>query len=81
MAALGLITAAIACALDIAILKFSAIKFQWLAKNIGHCVANDCLISSFFLWIAIDVLLVTVAGAAVIYYAPVAQGSGIPEVS
>eukprot|EP00730_Choanoeca_flexa_P001061 TRINITY_DN10465_c0_g1_i2.p1 TRINITY_DN10465_c0_g1~~TRINITY_DN10465_c0_g1_i2.p1 ORF type:complete len:815 (+),score=173.41 TRINITY_DN10465_c0_g1_i2:23-2446(+) len=77
---IGVITACIACSLDIAIMQFSKYKFQWLSQSISHCIRNDCLIGSFFYWVGLDVLLVTIAGFFVVYYAPVAQGSGIPEI-
>jgi chloride channel 7 len=74
------LTALVACSLDLAILQLANVKFGFLANSIGHCIENDCLLGSFFLWIAFDVALVTTAGAVTVFYAPVAQGSGIPEV-
>lgn len=35
---------------------------------------------SFGMWMGVDILLVVVAACMVIYYAPTAAGSGIPEV-
>ena len=78
--AIGVITACIACSLDVAIMEFSKYKFRFLSQSINTCIKDDCLIASFFTWVALDVALVTFAGFLVVYYAPVAQGSGIPEV-
>ena len=41
---------------------------------------EDCLYTSFIMWLGTDILLVSIAGIMVIFFAPIAAGSGIPEV-
>eukprot|EP01147_Barroeca_monosierra_P009160 gene9160-1452_t len=52
---------------------------HWTTR-FDRCIANDCLPRSFFVWVGVDILLVGIAGALVCFAAPIAAGSGIPEV-
>ena len=47
---------------------------------LSSCIVNDCLYTSFLMWLGIDILFVSIAGIMVIFFAPIAAGSGIPEV-
>jgi hypothetical protein len=39
---------------------------------------NDCLDKTLAIWIAFDVALVAVACLLVVFFEPIAQGSGVP---
>ncbi|CAG7629207.1 unnamed protein product [Allacma fusca] len=77
---IGVITALIACAIDITIEEISSIKYSTLKTEVDECILQGCLIVPFFLWIAWNVVPVLIGSFLVAYIEPVAAGSGIPQV-
>eukprot|EP00043_Microstomoeca_roanoka_P025293 m.8203 g.8203 ORF g.8203 m.8203 type:complete len:863 (-) comp5395_c0_seq1:405-2993(-) len=77
---IGILTAFVACGIDLGIKSISKLKFNLIQQSISRCIKEDCLSHSFLLWIGVDVGLVAVAAGLVCFVAPIAQGSGIPEV-
>eukprot|EP00049_Salpingoeca_infusionum_P002964 m.61731 g.61731 ORF g.61731 m.61731 type:complete len:816 (-) comp11878_c0_seq3:424-2871(-) len=76
----GILTAVVAAMIDIGIRALAQIKFDFLGKSINDCIQNDCLHQSFLYWWGINLGLVCIAACLVCFFAPIAQGSGIPEV-
>eukprot|EP00051_Salpingoeca_urceolata_P009927 m.120580 g.120580 ORF g.120580 m.120580 type:complete len:797 (-) comp16508_c0_seq1:1550-3940(-) len=77
---IGILTAVVAIFIDTCIVELADMKFSWLHESINVCVKNDCLVKSYFSWIGMDILFVTVAASLVVFIEPIAQGSGIPEI-
>ncbi|XP_042861796.1 H(+)/Cl(-) exchange transporter 7-like isoform X2 [Penaeus japonicus] len=76
----GVLTALVACAIDITIEFLSKFKYSWLKQYTDEGVENDTLAIPFFLWGALNVGPVLIAAFLGSYIEPVAAGSGIPQV-
>ncbi|XP_069998850.1 H(+)/Cl(-) exchange transporter 7 isoform X2 [Penaeus vannamei] len=76
----GVLTALVACAIDITIEWLSKFKYSWLKQYTDEGVENDTLAIPFFLWGALNVGPVLIAAFLGSYVEPVAAGSGIPQV-
>ncbi|EGD74244.1 H(+)/Cl(-) exchange transporter 7 [Salpingoeca rosetta] len=77
---IGIFTAFAAFAIDVGIKIISKYKFGFIRDSISRCTKHDCLSQSFGIWVGLDILLVGLAGVMVCFIAPIAAGSGIPEV-
>ncbi|XP_078488881.1 H(+)/Cl(-) exchange transporter 7-like isoform X2 [Ciona intestinalis] len=77
---IGIMTGIVAVIINICILELTAVKMHVVEQAIIHCVKNRCLFVPLVLWIAINVVLVTVASLLTVFLAPVAAGSGIPQI-
>jgi chloride channel 7 len=67
MIGIGIITALIACSIDIAIEEGSAIKFGFLKKQVDDCVTEGCLIIPFGYWVLTNVGPVVLGSLLVVY--------------
>ncbi|KNC46889.1 chloride channel 7 [Thecamonas trahens ATCC 50062] len=74
----GMATALVAYTIDMFIRGVAGAKFTLISRLIVDC--DNCFWSPFLSYIAVNVLLVSVAAFAVAFIEPVAAGSGIPEI-
>ncbi|XP_031570565.1 H(+)/Cl(-) exchange transporter 7-like [Actinia tenebrosa] len=77
---IAVITALIACAIDICISLLSGWKYKNIKNYIEKCTSEHCIAAPYALWVAIDVMFVFIAAMLVTYLEPVAAGSGIPQI-
>ena len=58
----GIITGAIATAIDLCIRYLSDLKFLALGKSMDKCTAGDCLWETLLIWVAINVGYTSIGG-------------------
>lgn len=64
---IGILTALIACCIDIAIEEGCGVKFNFLKKQMDKCVTEGCLMTPFLYWILWNVVPVFVGSMMVTY--------------
>uniref|UniRef100_H2Z225 CBS domain-containing protein n=1 Tax=Ciona savignyi TaxID=51511 RepID=H2Z225_CIOSA len=77
---IGIMTGLVAVVINICILELTEVKMRVVEQAIIRCVKDSCLYIPLLLWIAINISLVTVASLLTVFIAPVAAGSGIPQI-
>ncbi|XP_044758557.1 H(+)/Cl(-) exchange transporter 7 [Coccinella septempunctata] len=77
---IGIITALIACVIDISIEELSTRKYATLSDSVDKYVIEGKLYIPFLLWVALNIIPVFIGSTLVSYVEPVAGGSGIPQV-
>ncbi|XP_066597551.1 H(+)/Cl(-) exchange transporter 7 [Prorops nasuta] len=77
---IGIITAFIACFVNISIEILSNLKYGFLKKYVDHCINENCLWLPFLLWMCLNAVPVVIGATLVAYVEPIAAGSGIPQV-
>ncbi|SPP74226.1 H(+)/Cl(-) exchange transporter 7 [Drosophila guanche] len=82
---IGIITALIACTIDIIIEELSELKYLFLMNSVESNVPKSDitggdLVVPFLYWILLSVLPVAFGAAMVTYIEPITAGSGIPQV-
>ncbi|XP_020707477.2 H(+)/Cl(-) exchange transporter 7 [Athalia rosae] len=77
---IGIITALIACFVDISIEELSKLKYGGLKKYVDQCVLENCLWLPYILWLVMNIVPVFIGSFLVAFIEPVAAGSGIPQV-
>ncbi|XP_020805482.1 H(+)/Cl(-) exchange transporter 7 [Drosophila serrata] len=82
---IGIITALIACTIDIIIEELSELKYNFLKESVADNVPlSDAtgrdLVIPFLYWILLSILPVAFGAAMVTYIEPITAGSGIPQV-
>ncbi|KAJ8979965.1 hypothetical protein NQ317_013713 [Molorchus minor] len=77
---IGMVTALIACVIDISIEELSTIKYAALSKSVDKYVTQGKLYVPYMLWIFSNVVPVLIGSILVAYLEPIAAGSGIPQV-
>ncbi|CAB3367294.1 Hypothetical predicted protein [Cloeon dipterum] len=77
---IGVVTALIACCIDIAIEELSSIKFRFLKYYVDLCMNDRCMYIPHLYWVATNIVPVLIGTILVTYVEPVAAGSGIPQV-
>ncbi|XP_076030012.1 chloride channel protein 7 isoform X4 [Oratosquilla oratoria] len=75
----GILTALVACVIDITIESLSKFKYTWLQHNTNKYVTKNLAIP-YFLWGALNIGPVLVAAFLGSYVEPLSAGSGIPQV-
>ena len=82
MLSIGVITALIACCINITIEVVADVKYYLLKQWTDHCVMEeyDCLYIPYLMWVALNVIPVIIGSFLISYIEPVAGGSGIPQV-
>ena len=73
MVFIGVITALIACCIDITIEEVSSVKYSMLKNLTDRCVIEDCLSFPFMLWIAWNTVPVFIGAMLVAYVEVTAQ--------
>ncbi|EDW85571.2 uncharacterized protein Dwil_GK23152 [Drosophila willistoni] len=82
---IGIITALIACTIDIIIEELSEFKYKFLKNAVDNNVpmtddSDRDLAIPFLYWILLSIVPVSVGAALVTYIEPITAGSGIPQV-
>lgn len=77
---IGIITACIACSIDIVIEEFSRLKYKFLKQSVDNNVLNGNLYISYLYWILTSIVPVAIGATLVTYVEPITAGSGIPQV-
>ncbi|KAH8290536.1 hypothetical protein KR054_003787 [Drosophila jambulina] len=82
---IGVITALIACTIDIIIEELSELKYNFLKESVADNVplsdaSGRDLVIPFLYWILLSILPVAFGAAMVTYIEPITAGSGIPQV-
>ncbi|XP_018570923.1 H(+)/Cl(-) exchange transporter 7 [Anoplophora glabripennis] len=77
---IGMITALIACVIDISIEELSKIKYASLSKSVDKYITQGKLYVPYALWILYNITPVFIGSVLVAYVEPIAAGSGIPQV-
>uniref|UniRef100_H2Z226 Chloride channel protein n=1 Tax=Ciona savignyi TaxID=51511 RepID=H2Z226_CIOSA len=78
---IGIMTGLVAVVINICILELTEVKMRVVEQGkVGLLNENSCLYIPLLLWIAINISLVTVASLLTVFIAPVAAGSGIPQI-
>ena len=82
MLSVGIITALIACCIDITIDVLARYKYGALREWTDYCVQEqyNCLYIPYLMWVALNVAPAVMGSFLVAYIEPVALGSGIPQV-
>ena len=82
MLSIGVITALIACCINITIEVVAGYKYGLLRYWTDHCVQEeyDCLYIPYLMWVGLNVIPTLIGSFLVAYIEPVAGGSGIPQV-
>jgi len=78
----GILTALVACSIDISIEVLAKVKYGFLREWTDHCVeeVHDCMYIPYLMWVGLNVIPATLGSFLVAYIEPVAGGSGIPQV-
>ncbi|XP_042209017.1 H(+)/Cl(-) exchange transporter 7-like isoform X2 [Homarus americanus] len=76
----AVLTALVACVIDMAIECLSGYKYTWLKQYTDYGVATNLMIIPFLLWAAMNIGPTLLAAFLGSYIEPVAAGSGIPQV-
>ena len=79
MLSIGVITALIACCINITIEVVADVKYYLLKQWTDHCVMEeyDCLYIPYLMWVALNVIPVIIGSFLISYIEPVAGGSGM----
>ncbi|BET01426.1 Chloride channel [Nesidiocoris tenuis] len=77
---IGVFTALVGVAIDIAIDKIATVKYGLIKQAIDECIEEDCLYKPYLIWAGMNAGFVLVGAFLVAYIEPVAGGSGIPQV-
>ncbi|XP_013097267.2 H(+)/Cl(-) exchange transporter 7 [Stomoxys calcitrans] len=82
---IGIITALIACAIDIVIEELSARKYEFLKHSVDANVPHadnptGDLVLPYLYWLGLSMAPVAIGAAMVTYLEPITAGSGIPQV-
>lgn len=82
---IGIITALIACTIDIIIEELSELKYTFLKNSVDENVplsdaSGKDLMVPFLYWILLSIVPVGIGAAMVTYIEPITAGSGIPQV-
>jgi len=64
---IGVITALLACVIDISIEEISSLKYSVLKDRVDECVVDGCLVMPFLLWICFNVVPVLIGSALVVF--------------
>ncbi|XP_052263703.1 H(+)/Cl(-) exchange transporter 7-like isoform X2 [Dreissena polymorpha] len=80
MGMIGIITGLIASLIDVSVEKISELKFSFIKKYVDQCTEKYCLIEPMLSWVAINAVIVFVGSTLCTFIAPVAAGSGIPQI-
>lgn len=78
--AIGVMTGITAVIIDISIDQLATVKMKVLQRYIQSGVQNGTLAQPVFIWMGINTGLVAFAAILTTYFAPVAAGSGIPQI-
>ncbi|XP_014217594.1 H(+)/Cl(-) exchange transporter 7 [Copidosoma floridanum] len=79
---IGILTALIACFVDISIEELSSRKYGFLKQLVDNCINSkgDCLWIPYVGWTILNMVPVLIGTLLVTFVEPVATGSGIPQV-
>ncbi|XP_036331562.1 H(+)/Cl(-) exchange transporter 7 isoform X1 [Rhagoletis pomonella] len=82
---IGVVTALIACAIDIPIEELSAVKYTFLKNSVDNNTAANInpdgnLVIPYIYWMVISIIPVVLGAALVTYVEPITAGSGMPQV-
>lgn len=77
---IGVTTGLIAAFIDIVIVYLSKLKFGTIREYFLQCLPNSCLSIPLLIWVAWNILFILIATLMCTYWAPVATGSGIPQI-
>ncbi|KAF2903405.1 hypothetical protein ILUMI_02783 [Ignelater luminosus] len=77
---IGVVTALIACAIDISIEELSQVKYASLSQYVDHYITEGKLYIPYFLWVLYNIVPVFIGATLVAFVEPIAAGSGIPQV-
>ncbi|KAL5017921.1 hypothetical protein ScPMuIL_003643 [Solemya velum] len=80
MGLIGVITALVACLIDVMVQLTSKMKYDVIAQYVDECVMGYCMAEPFLLWVALNAGIVLFGGILVAYVEPVSAGSGIPQI-
>lgn len=78
----GILTALVACSIDISIGSMAKYKYRFLKDWTDKCVEQDdqCMYIPYLLWVGLNVVPAMLGSFLVAYVEPVALGSGIPQI-
>ncbi|XP_070580621.1 H(+)/Cl(-) exchange transporter 7-like [Ptychodera flava] len=80
MLLIGVLTALVACFINICIDQLSSFKYSTIRRFTQYCRDKDCMEQPFMIWNGFNALFVMLAALMVVFIAPVAAGSGIPQI-
>uniref|UniRef100_A0A1B0DAB3 Uncharacterized protein n=1 Tax=Phlebotomus papatasi TaxID=29031 RepID=A0A1B0DAB3_PHLPP len=76
---IGILTALVACLINILIDQFSDLKYNFLKHSVDGNVINGDLSIPYIYWMLLNILPVLIGAVLVTYVEPMAGGSGIPQ--
>ncbi|XP_076822841.1 H(+)/Cl(-) exchange transporter 7-like isoform X2 [Clavelina lepadiformis] len=77
---IGITTGLVAVIINISIIQLTELKMKIVTQAIEKCVKSACLYQPLLIWITINAGLVMIAALLTVFVAPVAAGSGIPQI-
>ncbi|XP_053966274.1 H(+)/Cl(-) exchange transporter 7 [Anastrepha ludens] len=82
---IGIVTALVACVIDIPIEELSAVKYTFLKNSVDNNVDANInpggnLVKPYLYWMAMSIVPVVLGAALVTYVEPITAGSGMPQV-
>ncbi|XP_014672590.1 PREDICTED: H(+)/Cl(-) exchange transporter 7-like [Priapulus caudatus] len=80
MLVVGVLTAMVACFIDIFIQLIASFKYKNIKHFMDRCVDEGCLLYPYLMWLAFNVVPVALAAILVTFGEPCAAGSGIPQI-
>lgn len=80
MGLIGIVTGLIASLIDVCVEKSSEYKFKFIKTQVDNCAEHYCLVNPLLAWAGFNALFVMVGALLTAFFAPVAAGSGIPQI-
>uniref|UniRef100_A0A1A9V4S9 Chloride channel protein n=1 Tax=Glossina austeni TaxID=7395 RepID=A0A1A9V4S9_GLOAU len=77
---IGIITALVACTIDIIIEELSGLKYKFLKYQVDGNISMGDLVIPYIYWLLLSIVPVSLGAAMVTYIEPVTAGSGVPQV-
>ncbi|KAL9915534.1 chloride channel protein 7 [Glossina fuscipes fuscipes] len=77
---IGIITALVACTIDIIIEELSRLKYKFLKYQVDGNISTGDLVIPYLYWLILSIVPVSLGAAMVTYIEPVTAGSGVPQV-
>ncbi|XP_071130802.1 H(+)/Cl(-) exchange transporter 7-like isoform X1 [Mytilus edulis] len=80
MGMIGVLTGLVACLIDVCVIQTTQLKFGYIKDYITSCLENFCLEVPLLIWICCNAFLILIGSFLTAKFAPVASGSGIPQI-
>lgn len=80
MAMIGITTGLIASLIDVCVEYSSTLKFRYIKNYVDSCIEDGCVVKPLAAFVGLNAVCVFVGTFLTVFIAPVAAGSGIPQI-